>query len=61
MLLFIKYIMLYLSDTTLHNEEVRIVHIELNTMKQILNLALLRSVTINHILILATNNNLKCK
>jgi hypothetical protein len=48
----------YLGDASLHDEEVRIVHIELNRMEKILDLVLLNCMAVYHVFVLAPDDNL---
>ena len=48
----------YLGDTTLHDKEMRVIDVQLNTVEHILHLTLLRSVAIDHVFVLPTNNDL---
>ena len=48
-------------QTNLHNEEMRIVDIELNRTEQVLDSCVVCIASIYQILVSATNHNLKCK
>ena len=48
----------YLCDATLHDEEVRIVHVQLHGMEQIMDRVLLHHVGVDLVLVLAPDNDL---
>lgn len=47
------------SNSTLHDQKVRIIDVELNRVKQILNLTLLRNSSIDEILVSTSNDDLQ--
>ena len=47
-----------LRDPPLHDEEMRVVHIELDRVEQVLNAALLSSDSVDHVLVASTDNHL---
>ena len=50
--------LMYLCDSSLHNQKMRIVNIKLNRSKEILNSVVLNIAAINQILVLSTYHNL---
>jgi hypothetical protein len=48
----------YLGDAALHDEEVRVVNIELHRVEQVLHLTGLRCCSIDQVLVLAANHHL---
>ena len=49
----------YFGDSTLHDEKVGVVNVELNGLEQVLNCLLLRSMSVDEVLTLSTHHNLK--
>lgn len=47
-----------LGDAALHDEEVRVVDVELDRVEQVLHLAGLHGVAVEHVLVLAAQNHL---
>lgn len=49
---------IYLGDAALHDEEVRVVDVELHRVEEVLHLAGLHRVPVDHVLVLAADDHL---
>lgn len=55
---FLRFHVQHLRDPTLHNQEVRVVHVQLHRTEQILDLLVLDRLSVDQILVLPADHNL---